>query len=629
MSKYKEIKGFKVQTLASDTAASVVATGTWASGGSLNTAVNASGASNAGTQTASINFAGNANPYPTVTAAAESYNGTSWGPISSMGTARWILSSFGTQTAAVGVSGVTDVNAVLPTTAVEQWNGTSWTEVAELATVRHSSGGFGTTTAGLIVGGQSRPGSPPGTPVTYRANVEAWNGTAWTETTDINTARDTMFSFGINTSGLIANGQTPTLVSNAESWNGSSWTEVAESNTTRYSGGAAGSSNTLGLIFGGYGPSYSSQTESWDGTSWTELNNLANTVANLKGSGSVTSALAYAGTTGSASAATEEWSFPPATASTLQEGDMWFNSSSSTLKGYGTAAGIPAATWATGGTLNAGHGYGTGFGSQTAAVCCFGGYPTHTNNTETYNGTAWTEVNEGNTARRNLGSFGILTSGLAFGGGPPFGVDLTESWNGTSWTEVNDLPTTVYNNRGIGASSSSGLSIGGVDAATPGKSKKANEWNGTSWTAISDMGTIRESGSAANAGSTTAALVFGGESPSQTVNTELWNGSSWTELNNLNTARSDAGGNGISTQALCFGGNTPSAPPYQATINEFWNGTSWTELNDLGTGIANGIAPAGGATSGLASGGQSAPATQNTVSQEFTASAAVSTVTTS
>ena len=31
---------------------------------------------------------------------------------------------------------------------------------------------------------------------------------------------------------------------------------------------------------------------------------------------------------------------------------MWFNSSSSTLKGYGTAAGIPAATWASGGALN-------------------------------------------------------------------------------------------------------------------------------------------------------------------------------------------------------------------------------------------------------------------------------------
>ena len=39
MSKYKEIKGFKVQTLASDTVASLVA-GSWASGGSLNTARN-------------------------------------------------------------------------------------------------------------------------------------------------------------------------------------------------------------------------------------------------------------------------------------------------------------------------------------------------------------------------------------------------------------------------------------------------------------------------------------------------------------------------------------------------------------------------------------------------------------
>ena len=143
------------------------------------------------------------------------------------------------------------------------------------------------------------------------------------------------------------------------------------------------------------------------------------------------------------------------------------------------------------------------------------------------------------------------------------------------------------------------------------------------------MGTIRESGMGANAGTATAALAFGGESPSLTVNTELWNGSSWTELANLNTARGSAGGNGISTAALCFGGNTPSAPPYQATITEYWNGTSWTEVNDLGTGIANGIAPAGGSVSGMASGGLSNPTTQNTVSQEWTASAAVVTVTTS
>ena len=39
MSKYKEIKGFKVQTLASDTAASVIDSGVWASAPNLNAAI--------------------------------------------------------------------------------------------------------------------------------------------------------------------------------------------------------------------------------------------------------------------------------------------------------------------------------------------------------------------------------------------------------------------------------------------------------------------------------------------------------------------------------------------------------------------------------------------------------------
>ena len=143
------------------------------------------------------------------------------------------------------------------------------------------------------------------------------------------------------------------------------------------------------------------------------------------------------------------------------------------------------------------------------------------------------------------------------------------------------------------------------------------------------MGTTREAGMGAARGSTTAGLMFGGESPSLTVNTELWNGSSWTELNNLNAATGGGGGNGNSTQALCFAGNTPSAPPYQSTKNEFWNGTSWTEINDLATGRSSGIAPAGGGALGLVSGGQSAPGTQSTASEEWTADNALSTVTVS
>jgi hypothetical protein len=38
MAEYKGIKGFKVQTVSTDPAASIIARGSWASGGDLNTA---------------------------------------------------------------------------------------------------------------------------------------------------------------------------------------------------------------------------------------------------------------------------------------------------------------------------------------------------------------------------------------------------------------------------------------------------------------------------------------------------------------------------------------------------------------------------------------------------------------
>ena len=74
MSTYKEIKGFKVQTLASDTAASGIAAGTWAAGGTMNTARNS--ISGAGTQDAAWG-AGGAPPNPASKNEMEVYNGTS------------------------------------------------------------------------------------------------------------------------------------------------------------------------------------------------------------------------------------------------------------------------------------------------------------------------------------------------------------------------------------------------------------------------------------------------------------------------------------------------------------------------------------------------------------------------
>ena len=617
MASLKKILGSNIQVLDDDPVESGVPGATWSSGGNLPAALRENAGAGA-TYNAALSFGGNTGS--AAVAETDSYNGTSWTEVAEMNTARRLLAGAGTQTAALAYGGWPPNKA-----ETEEWNGSSWTEVADLNTARRQASGCGVNAeACLMIGGNAEPGL---------ANVESWNGSSWTEIADLNTAREGSNNWGTTTSAVSAGGISApgATIAITESWDGSSWTEVSDLNVGRRRAGTSGPDNTSGLFFGGDSPTpaHVASTEHWDGSAWTEVADLAEARSMEASAGhDAGSSLAIGGTTSTADVASTEHFIAPSAINQRTEGQLYIKGSA--LKGFERAAGIPAGTWASGGTLNAGHGYGTGFGgAQTAAVCCFGGYPTHTNNTETYNGTSWTEVNEGNTARRNLGSFGVLTSGLAFGGGPPFGSATTESWDGTSWTSTADLPTTVYNNRGLGTSSSSGLDFGGVDAATPGKSKKANEWNGSSWTAITDMGTIRESGSSANAGTVTAGLVFGGESPSQTVNTELWNGSSWTELNNLNTARSDAGGNGISTQALCFGGSTPASPPYQQGICEFWNGTSWTEVNDLGTGLANGLAPAGGAVAGLASAGLSAPSTQNTVSQEFTADISNTTITTS
>ena len=75
-------------------------------------------------------------------------------------------------------------------------------------------------------------------------------------------------------------------------------------------------------------------------------------------------------------------------------GQIWYNSSSGTLKGY-ILANVNA--WASGGNMNTGRAYLVGTGTQTAALG-FGGINSPTGSltaTELYNGTSWTSVKNG------------------------------------------------------------------------------------------------------------------------------------------------------------------------------------------------------------------------------------------
>ena len=125
--------------------------------------------------------------------------------------------------------------------------------------------------------------------------------------------------------------------------------------------------------------------------------------------------------------------------SNLVEGDIWYNSTSQTLK---TAPLIAA--WSAGGDLNTGRNTLAGAGSATqTAGLAFGGYqpsPAGASNTsEEYNGSAWTEGNTLNTSRYNLAGAGTQTTGLAMGGNTGSATADSEEYNGTSWTEGDNL----------------------------------------------------------------------------------------------------------------------------------------------------------------------------------------------
>ena len=134
---------------------------------------------------------------------------------------------------------------------------------------------------------------------------------------------------------------------------------------------------------------------------------------------------------------------------------------------------------------------------------------------------------------------------------------ITEQWDGSSWTEVGDLVTAIRYTQGAG-SVSSGIQMFGYTTA---RSAVTQEWEfyidsccgcmGIRWR--HECGRYRMG----SAGTRDAALAFGGnKDPGQANETESYNGSSWTELSNLNTARSENGGCGPQTAALCIAGST-------------------------------------------------------------------------
>ena len=573
MADFSTIKGFEIQSLASDPIISLAASGTWASGGAMPTATN--NMASFGTQTAAMSAGGY---YPTgLTAISFTYDGTSWSPIQALQESPTKYGRRGCGTTAAGLvfGGIPPVS-----TATEEWGGSSWTAGGSLSTARYNLGAAGTQTAGLAFGGNQDP--PP-----VSSACEEYNGTSWSAGGSLSTARNGLAGVGIQTLALAIGGSTGSDTAAVEQYNGSSWSAGGDLNTARNNlssarNGVVGSA----LAFGGHDSAATGKTESYDGTTWTEVSDLATARGDLGGAGVLTAAVAFGGEEPSRSTATEEFTTASPPLSLVQEGQVWFNSTSNVLKGYGLSA--PAGTWASSPSLNTGRAYSGSAGNAPDSAMVFGGEtPSATGATETYDGSGWTTSPATlNTPRTYIMSFGVTTASMCVGGTPPQ-TAASETWDGTSWAEGYDLNSARHSGGGAGVTTA-GLVFGGGVWNQPSLHKLTEEYDGSCWAEKADLNNDHMTNINSLGLTQTAAICSSGyrfPSPAATAFTEEWNGSSWTEIADLNTARYYAGGSGSVTSGLIMGGEVP-APTFYSKV-ELYNGTAWTEIADMGTARAH------------------------------------------
>ena len=323
MATYKGIQGYTVQKLSDDPTVSEAvgqlwynstsgdfkvgtsAAGAWASGGSLNQARTTGVGYGITSDTAGAVGGYRSSPSAGVVANNEQYNGTAWTEVADLPGANGYMGGGGTQTAALSFGGDARPSpATVPNPVVLIWNGSSWTETTEMNSSVAEGYGCGISSSAILsAGGRAAPYP------TATAATESWNGSAWTEGGNmLNTAikRPLMGTITAALANSLPPGST-----NTEQYDGTSWTEVGDSNTNHTSGNGVGSTTDALVYSNG---SSTVNTETYNGTSWTEVANMASGRATIQGNVQATnseSAIAAGGEgPGGIVGTTEEWTSP-------------------------------------------------------------------------------------------------------------------------------------------------------------------------------------------------------------------------------------------------------------------------------------------------------------------------------
>jgi hypothetical protein len=231
----------------------------WATGGALSiTTYN--GGSCGLTGTAALRMGGYS-PGPAHNKTCDEYNGTSWTSKNDMPGTVEGNAGVGTSTSAMSIGGVAPGG--LAQTNSQQWTGTCWNAGPDTNFNIYSAGVLGdSSTSAYTAGGQAGQAPPSAGGSTTGAAMQNFNGTAWsTIGALLLVGRANSCYIGGSSAGIITNGNTSDpAVANAtqesESWNGTSWTAIASTTVAALNrpNGSTNASSTSHLITHGINP---------------------------------------------------------------------------------------------------------------------------------------------------------------------------------------------------------------------------------------------------------------------------------------------------------------------------------------------------------------------------------------
>ena len=382
-----------------------------------------------------------------------------------MNTPRSNISGCGTQTAALGVAG--ESGSPPGPQLVEEYNGSAWTASPTLNTARGNQGPAtcqGSTTNATMLGGNPPSGNA----------IENYDGTSWTTNSTTlagNNSQSAGFGASGDSIGIFGGGNNIAEVYSV-STNAITAGAFSSGGTVPQiiRGGASGGIQTAAWITGGlqYPGDTKNKTWTYDGASWSSAEDLPSNYLIGGGVGPATAGLAWDGI----------GSYGPGTNTYEWDGTNW------------TAGGAAPAIGPGGNSYNTGAGVG-----QTAAVAIGG-----------------------------------------IGDPPPASSDRMIAYDGSSWSSDESLPSGIAGAAGDGPNTAIWIA-GGRNDTVPSSSTDSKEYDGSSWTSTGSLVNPLPEGIAFHGwGTQTAAIVAGGNPAADTAS-QQYNGTIWVSAPSLSTGR--------------------------------------------------------------------------------------------